>query len=70
MGTAFKLRQRMKNLSSCAHVLDKTLNLVISRCCWAAIFRTGNGKSENGEWGTGNGNGESLKWGIFKSGNL
>ena len=35
-----------------------------------AIFKTGNGESDNGEWGTGNGNGESLKWGIFKSGNL
>ena len=49
-----------------------------------AIFKTGNGESENGngERGTGNGergtrngergtgNGESLKRGIFKSGNL
>ena len=34
-GTAFKLRQRMKNLPSCDHVLHKTLNLVISRCCLA-----------------------------------
>ena len=25
----------MKNLLSCAHVLHKTLNLVISRCCFA-----------------------------------
>ena len=24
--------ERMQNLLSCAHVLDKTLNLVISRC--------------------------------------
>ena len=37
--TAFKLRKRMKNLPSCVHVLHKTLNLVISRCCFA-----GNGK--------------------------
>ena len=27
---AFKLKQRIKNLPSCAHVLHKTLNLVIS----------------------------------------
>ena len=33
--TAFKLRQRMENLPSCAHVLNKTLNLVNSRCCLA-----------------------------------
>ena len=33
--TAFKLRQRMKKALSCAHVLHKTLNLVISRCCLA-----------------------------------
>ena len=25
----------MKNSPSCAHVLQKTLNLVISRCCFA-----------------------------------
>ena len=30
--TALKLRQRLKNLPSCAHVLHKALNLVISRC--------------------------------------
>ena len=35
LGTAFKLRQRMKTLLSCAHVLHKTLSLVISRCCLA-----------------------------------
>ena len=34
-GKAFNLRQRMKNLPSCAHVLHKTLNLVISHCCLA-----------------------------------
>ena len=28
-----ELRNRMKN-SSCAHVLHKTLNLVIARCCF------------------------------------
>ena len=32
-GTAFKMRQRMENLPSCAHVLNKTLNLANSRCC-------------------------------------
>ena len=43
-----------------------------------AIFKTGNGESGNGEWGTGNGewgtgNGErglSLKQGTGESGNL
>ena len=35
VGTAFKLIQRKGNLRSCAHVLHKTLNLVISRCCLA-----------------------------------
>ena len=39
-GTAFNLRQRMKNVPSCAHILHKTLNLVISRCCnLKIIFR-------------------------------
>ena len=33
VGAAFELRQRMKHLPSCAHVLHKTLNLVISRRC-------------------------------------
>ena len=32
VGTAFNFKQRRKNLPSCAHVLHKTLNLVISRC--------------------------------------
>ena len=32
VGMAFKFKQRMKNLPWCAHVLHKTLNLVISRC--------------------------------------
>ena len=31
VGTAFKLIHRQKNLPSCAHVLHKTLNLVIAR---------------------------------------
>ena len=35
METAFKFRQRMKNLPPCAQALRKTLNLVISRCCLA-----------------------------------
>ena len=33
VGVAFKLRKRMKNSPSCAHVLHKTLNLVISSRC-------------------------------------
>ena len=32
VGMEFKLRQRLKNLPSCAHILHKALNLVISRC--------------------------------------
>ena len=35
VGKAFKFKQRMKNLPSCAHVLHKTPNLAISRCCLA-----------------------------------
>ena len=35
VGVPFKLRKRMKNSLSCVHVLHKTLNLVISRCCFA-----------------------------------
>ena len=35
VGMAFKLIQRKENLMSCAHVLLKTLNLVISHCCLA-----------------------------------
>ena len=42
--TAFKLRQRLKNLPSCAHVFHKTLNLVISRCCLA---ENGEGMCQN-----------------------
>ena len=30
LGMTFKLKQKMRNLPSCAHVLHKTLNLVIS----------------------------------------
>ena len=35
VGVAYKLRKKMKNSPSCVHVLYKTLNLVISRCCFA-----------------------------------
>ena len=35
VGVAFKLRKKMKNSPSCFHVLQKTYNLVISRCCFA-----------------------------------
>ena len=35
VGVAFKLRKKMKNSPSCAHVFQKTYNLVISRCCFA-----------------------------------
>ena len=35
VGVAFKLRKKMKNSPSCVHVLHKTLNVVISRCCFA-----------------------------------
>ena len=31
-GVAYKLRKKMKNTPSCCHVLQKTLNVVISRC--------------------------------------
>ena len=35
VGTAFKLRGRMKNIPSCTHVLYETSNLIISRRCSA-----------------------------------
>ena len=35
VGVAYKLKKRMKNSPSCVHVLHKTLNVVISRCCFA-----------------------------------
>ena len=35
VGVAFKLRKKMKNSLSCAHILQKGLNLVISPCCFA-----------------------------------
>ena len=35
VGVAYKLRKKMKNSPSCVHVLHKTLNVVISRCCFA-----------------------------------
>ena len=34
IGTGFKFRQRKENSLSCVHVLHKTLNLVISHCCF------------------------------------
>ena len=35
VGVAYKLRKKMKKSPSCVHVLHKTLNVVISRCCFA-----------------------------------
>ena len=35
VGVAYKLRKKMKNSPSCVHVLHKTLNVVISCCCYA-----------------------------------
>ena len=35
VGVAYKLRKKMKNSLSSVDVLHKTLNLVISRCCFA-----------------------------------
>ena len=29
------MRKKMKNLPLCVHVLHKTFNVVISRCCFA-----------------------------------
>ena len=35
VGVAYKLSlKEMKNSPSCVHVLHKTLNVVISRCCF------------------------------------
>ena len=34
VGVTFKLRKRMKDSPSFVHVLHKTFNLVISRCCF------------------------------------
>ena len=34
VGVAYKLRKKIKNSPSCVHVLHKTLNVVISRCCF------------------------------------
>ena len=31
----YKLKKKMKNSPPCVHVLHKTLNVVISRCCFA-----------------------------------
>ena len=33
-GNGVQVKTENKNLTSCAHVLHKTLNLVISRCCF------------------------------------
>ena len=35
VGVAYKLRKKMKNSLSSVHVLHKSLNVVISRCCFA-----------------------------------
>ena len=35
VGVAYKLRKKMKNSPLSVHVLRKTLNVVISRCCFA-----------------------------------
>ena len=34
VGVAFKLRKKTKNSLFCAHILYKTLNFIISRCCF------------------------------------
>ena len=34
VGVAYKLRKKMKNSLPCIHVLHKTLDVVISRCCF------------------------------------
>ena len=35
VGVEYKSRRKMKNSPLCVHVLHKTLNVVISRCCFA-----------------------------------
>ena len=35
IGGAFKLRKKIKSSPLCVHVLHKTFNLVISRCCFS-----------------------------------
>ena len=35
VGVAYKLRKKMKNSPPSVHVLYKTLNVAISRCCFA-----------------------------------
>ena len=35
VGVAFKLRNSMKNSLSCVHVVHRTLNFAVSRCCFA-----------------------------------
>ena len=39
VGVEFRLRKGMKNSPSSVHVLHKTLNLVISHCCFAEFGR-------------------------------
>ena len=34
LGVAYELKKKMKNSRLCVHVLHKTLNVVISRCCF------------------------------------
>ena len=35
VGVAYKFRKKTKDSPSCVHVLHKTLNVVVSRCCFA-----------------------------------
>ena len=35
VGVAYKLRKKMKNSPPCVHILHKSLNVVISCCCFA-----------------------------------
>ena len=39
VGVAYKLRKKIKNSPSCVHVLHKTLNVVISRCCFEEMYQ-------------------------------
>ena len=39
MRTAFKVRRRMENLPSCAHVLHKTMNLVFHVVVWPSTVK-------------------------------
>ena len=44
VGAALKFRKRKGNLSTYVHVLHKTLNLVISRCCFEEDGKERNAK--------------------------